>query len=181
MEDGATLGIAEAHAPGLGAGLGVGVGMGVGRGAGVSAGGGGSDAAGRKGCASSRLHAGTSETAATAKRAAVHQARGRSREGAWAICIGPFFRYHAHGPENHSGPRSCYRSSVRDELPDVRDGLTRKERIVLTVLATTQAERGDRNVPLPMLYGRVLEHVDLSVAELQAIVVRLLARESLGR
>lgn len=63
----------------------------------------------------------------------------------------------------------------------MRDGLTRKERIVLTVLATTQAERGDRNVPLPMLYGRVLEHVDLSVAELQAIVVRLLARESLGR
>ena len=70
---------------------------------------------------------------------------------------------------------------MRDELPDVRDGLTRKERIVLTVLATTQAERGDRNVPLPMLYGRVLEHVDLSIAELQAIVVRLLARESSGR
>jgi len=70
---------------------------------------------------------------------------------------------------------------VRDELPDVRDGLTRKERIVLTVLAATQAERGDRNVPLPMLYGRVLEHVDLSIAELQAIVVRLLARESSGR
>jgi hypothetical protein len=70
---------------------------------------------------------------------------------------------------------------VQDELPDVRDGLTRKERIVLTVLAATQAERGDRNVPLPMLYGRVLEHVDLGVAELQAIVVRLLARESSGR
>ena len=71
--------------------------------------------------------------------------------------------------------------SVRDELPDVRDGLTRKERVVLWVLATTQAERGDRNVPLPMLYGRVLEHVDLSVAELQEIVARLGARRSNAR
>ncbi|HSO34764.1 MAG TPA: hypothetical protein VLT33_19655 [Labilithrix sp.] len=60
-----------------------------------------------------------------------------------------------------------------DELPDARDGLTRKERIVLWVLSTTQAERSDRNVPLAQLYGRVLEHVDLSVAELQEIVARL--------
>jgi hypothetical protein len=60
-----------------------------------------------------------------------------------------------------------------DELPDVRDGLTRKERVVLWVLSEVQAERGDRAVPLPVLYGRVLEHVDLSVAELQAIVARL--------
>ncbi len=60
-----------------------------------------------------------------------------------------------------------------EELPDARDGLTRKERIVLWVLSTTQAERGDRTVPLPMLYGRVIEHVDMSVAELQDIVARL--------
>ncbi|HSO36106.1 MAG TPA: hypothetical protein VLT33_26445 [Labilithrix sp.] len=65
-----------------------------------------------------------------------------------------------------------------DELPDARDGLTRKERIVLWVLASAQAERSDRNVPLPLLYGRVLEHVDLSVAELQEIVARLGARRS---
>jgi len=65
-----------------------------------------------------------------------------------------------------------------EDLPDARDGLTRKERIVLWVLSTTQAERGDRNVPLPMLYGRVIEHVDMGVAELQEIVARLGARRS---
>lgn len=63
-----------------------------------------------------------------------------------------------------------------DDLPDARDGLTRKERVVLWMLSTLQAERGDRNVPLPMLYGRVLEHVDMSTAELQRIVERLGAR-----
>ena len=62
------------------------------------------------------------------------------------------------------------------ELPDVRDGLTHKERIVLWVLAKTQAERGDRNVPTTMLYGRVVEHVDMSMTELVAIVERLGAR-----
>jgi hypothetical protein len=63
-----------------------------------------------------------------------------------------------------------------DELPDARDGLTRKERIVLWVLAATEEERGGRNVPLAMLYGRVIEHVDMSIAELQEIVARLGAR-----
>ena len=60
----------------------------------------------------------------------------------------------------------------RDDIPDARDGLTRKERIVLLVLAQAQRERGGRNVPLPMLYGRVIEHVDMSIEELQAIVSR---------
>ena len=63
-----------------------------------------------------------------------------------------------------------------DEIPDARDGLTRKERVVLWVLARTQEERGGRNVPLAMLYGRVIEHVDMSIAELQEIVARLGAR-----
>jgi len=63
-----------------------------------------------------------------------------------------------------------------DDLPDARDGLTRKERVVLVELAKLQAERGERSVPLPMLYGYVLEHVDMSVAELQEIVARLGAR-----
>ncbi len=62
------------------------------------------------------------------------------------------------------------------ELPDVRDGLTHKERIVLWVLGKTQAERGDRHVPTTMLYGRVVEHVDMSMNELMAILARLGAR-----
>jgi len=60
-----------------------------------------------------------------------------------------------------------------DDLPDVRDGLTRLERIVLTVLAETQRERGGRNVPSAMLYGRVLERIDISEAELQACLRKL--------
>jgi hypothetical protein len=63
-----------------------------------------------------------------------------------------------------------------DELPDVRDGLTRNERVVLITLRELQKENGDRPVHLPQLYGRVLEHVDMSQAELQAIVRRLAGR-----
>lgn len=64
------------------------------------------------------------------------------------------------------------------DLPDVRDGLTRKERIVLFQIAKLEEELAGRNVPLPMLYGRVLEHVDLAVAELVAIVARLGAKRA---
>jgi hypothetical protein len=60
-----------------------------------------------------------------------------------------------------------------DDIPDVRDGLTRRERIVLLVLHEAQQERGGKNVPMPMLYGRVLERLDISQSELTAIVQRL--------
>lgn len=56
------------------------------------------------------------------------------------------------------------------DLPDVRDGLTRKERIVLFCLNQIQKERNGRNVPTPMLYGRVLEYIDMSIHELQLIL-----------
>jgi len=62
---------------------------------------------------------------------------------------------------------------VRRGPPDVRDGLTREERVVLTVLHATQRERGGRPVPTVQLYGRVLEHIDISIAEMQAILQRL--------
>ena len=55
----------------------------------------------------------------------------------------------------------------------MRDGLTRLERIVMTVLAETQRERGGRPVPTAMLYGRVLERIDISKAELQACLRKL--------
>lgn len=60
-----------------------------------------------------------------------------------------------------------------DELPDARDGLTRTERVVLVTLHEIQRELGGRSVPTAMLYGRVLERIDLSQAELQAILRRL--------
>jgi hypothetical protein len=62
-------------------------------------------------------------------------------------------------------------------LPDVRDGLTRRERIVLYVLHQTQKERGGRNVPTVMLWGRVCEHFDISPEELSAMLARLGANQ----
>jgi len=64
-------------------------------------------------------------------------------------------------------------SSEFDNLADVRDGLTRKERIVLYCLNQTQKELGGRNVLAAMLYGRVVEHVNISENELQSILQRL--------
>ncbi|WP_193164158.1 hypothetical protein [Microbulbifer hainanensis] len=60
-----------------------------------------------------------------------------------------------------------------DHYPDVRDGLTRTERIVLYLLQQTQRELGGRNVPTAMLYGRVLEVIDMSEAELQRHLDRM--------
>ena len=60
-----------------------------------------------------------------------------------------------------------------DDIPDVRDGLNRKERIVLYCIHELQKERSGRNVPTVMLYGRVLEHVDMSEQEMQLILQRL--------
>lgn len=63
-----------------------------------------------------------------------------------------------------------------DDIPDVRDGLNRKERAILYCLHETQKEMGGRNVPTIMLYGRVVELVDISEAEFQAILNRLVNR-----
>lgn len=60
-----------------------------------------------------------------------------------------------------------------DDLPDVRDGLTRRERIVVYCIHQAQKELGGRNVPSAMLYGRVVEYVDMSEDELQRILQRL--------
>lgn len=59
------------------------------------------------------------------------------------------------------------------ELRDARDGLTRLERIILWQLREAQQERGDHNVPTTMLYGRVVEHIDVSVEEFQRTLQRL--------
>src|SRR5690606_30100754 len=47
---------------------------------------------------------------------------------------------------------------ARNDLPDVRDGLTRRERIVLWCLSELQKERENRHVPTAMLYGSVVEY-----------------------
>ncbi len=66
--------------------------------------------------------------------------------------------------------------SILERLPDVRDGLTRVERVILWQIHELQKERGGRNVPTAMLYGRVVEHVDISVDELQRTLARLIGR-----
>lgn len=66
-----------------------------------------------------------------------------------------------------------------DEIPDVRDGFTKKERIVLKCLHDLQNERKGRNVPTIMLYGRVLELIDISEDEFQAILNRWVKNKDL--
>lgn len=63
--------------------------------------------------------------------------------------------------------------AIQETIPDARDGLTRTERIVLYVLQQTQQELQNRNVPTAMLYGRVLDYVDMSEAELHVYLDRL--------
>jgi hypothetical protein len=65
----------------------------------------------------------------------------------------------------------------RDILPDVRDGLNRKERTVLWVLHEAEKEFAGRSVPTATLYGRVVEHIDMSIDELQTILRRLGAQK----
>ena len=62
---------------------------------------------------------------------------------------------------------------MKFSIPDARDGLTRQERIILHVLRQTQQERGGRNVPTTMLWGRVCEHFWISPEELSAMLARL--------
>lgn len=67
-------------------------------------------------------------------------------------------------------------SSRRIELPDARDGLTRLERIILWQLREAEKERGGGTVPAALLYGRVAEHIDVSVDEFMATLQRLVGR-----
>jgi hypothetical protein len=60
-----------------------------------------------------------------------------------------------------------------DFLPDARDGLTRLERVVLYELSEAQRELGGRKVPTALLYGRVVEHINVNVPEFQRVLQRL--------
>jgi hypothetical protein len=71
----------------------------------------------------------------------------------------------------HSGTMS------RDRIPDVRDGLTREQRVVLYVLSQLQEERGEGNVPTPLLWGRVCEYFYISPEDLSRMLAQLGARK----
>ena len=68
--------------------------------------------------------------------------------------------------------------NIEDAIPDVRDGLTRPERVVLYTLHQLQKERGGRNVPTFMLWGRVIERMDMSQDQLVRILQRLMGRDN---
>ena len=57
-----------------------------------------------------------------------------------------------------------------DTIPDVRDGLTRVQRIVLHELHKAQKETGREFVPSIMLWGRVVEHLSISQDELTKVL-----------
>ena len=79
-------------------------------------------------------------------------------------------------PRGAPGPRAMRkypRMKLDDLVPDVRDGLTRPERIVLWMLHEAQKEFPGRNVPTALLYGRVVEHINLTVPEFQNILSRM--------
>lgn len=69
--------------------------------------------------------------------------------------------------------RKPYAQREIDRIPDVRDGLTRLERVVLWQLSVLEKERPGRNIPTAQLYGRVVEYVDVSVDEFQRVLTRL--------
>ena len=59
-------------------------------------------------------------------------------------------------------------------LRDARDGLTRLERIILWQLREAQRELGRESVPTALLYGRVVEHINVTVEEFQLTLQRLI-------
>ena len=61
---------------------------------------------------------------------------------------------------------------------DVRDGLTRKERVILFCLRNLQTEVGGHHVDTCMLYGRVVEYIDIGSEEMQSILQGLIARKA---
>lgn len=61
-----------------------------------------------------------------------------------------------------------------EDMQDMRDGLTRLERVILVKLSELQDELGGRSAPTLMLYGRVVEVIDVSKAEFQWALRRLM-------
>lgn len=59
-------------------------------------------------------------------------------------------------------------------LRDARDGLTRLERLILWQLREAQKELGRDSVPTALLYGRVVEHINVTVEEFQLTLQRLI-------
>lgn len=73
-------------------------------------------------------------------------------------------------------PKVTTQQRAIDGLPDVRDGLTHVQRVVLRVLSEAQKDFGRRAVPTAALYGRVVEEVPLSEQEFAGVLGGLMGR-----
>jgi hypothetical protein len=73
--------------------------------------------------------------------------------------------------------RKARRPSL-DDIPDVRDGLSRVERVILHELHKAETEFEGRRVSTALLYGRVVEHVNVDPREFQEILARLGGRQT---
>lgn len=78
-----------------------------------------------------------------------------------------------------SGPRLA--QALLDKLPDVRDGLTRLERVILWQLSVCEKEKKGRMVPTAMLYGRVVEYVDVDEQTFMRVHARLIGKGTPSR
>lgn len=58
-------------------------------------------------------------------------------------------------------------------IPDVRDGLTELERVILHELYKLRKEMGDRFIPTILLWGRVVEAIDCAQEEVQHALTQL--------
>jgi hypothetical protein len=58
-------------------------------------------------------------------------------------------------------------------IPDVRDGLTEVERTILFVMHEAKKEFGDRMIPTALIYGRVVELLDMSWEEFQRALIKV--------
>jgi hypothetical protein len=69
---------------------------------------------------------------------------------------------------SHDPSLRKYWNPSMDNIPDVRDGLTRLERTILYVLYELRKEYGDRHISTFLVWGRVVEYLDVSKAEFTA-------------
>ncbi len=66
-------------------------------------------------------------------------------------------------------------------IPDVRDGLTQLERTILFVLYRLRDEYGDRHIPTALVFGRVVELLDVSTEQFTLALASAQRKESAKR
>ena len=76
----------------------------------------------------------------------------------------------------HGSPYSDHWKSEWNRIPDVRDGLTREQRVILYTLYEAEKERPGKRVPTLMLYGRVCERIPMTKERFKALLANLVGR-----